>query len=208
MWAVSSSGLTSALMRLSSPMASAFSSHASSSLALRPPPRCAFDFSTVVVSAPAFTDISIPPLLYLMPRERVTVSGRTLSRVLKPEGRLLCTLSTPLSRSFLEQVAVFLQRNIAFFGRRRIDGRKFVPPVPGSAGVDHGTAVGIVACRLGRRLDPRIERRRPGIVNNIDRSGRIGAGNQRPDDLLQVRHVDIIVDNDGITAAIGTDVTH
>src|SRR6516164_1255881 len=65
MWAVSSSGLTSALMRLSSPIASAFSSQASSSLALRLAPGCAFGCSSVVASAPAFTEISTPPLLYL-----------------------------------------------------------------------------------------------------------------------------------------------
>src|SRR5262249_59047439 len=45
---------------------------------------------------------------------------------------------------------------------------------------------------LALRLDAHIERRAPGLVNDVDRGCRVGARQHGPDQLLQVGYVDIV----------------
>src|SRR5579864_2415747 len=101
-----------------------------------------------------------------------------------------------------------LQRNAALVRRRGIDRGEFVAPVPRPAGVDDGAAIGVIAHRLAFRLDARIQWRRPGIADDVDRGCRIGPRDQCPDHLLEIRDVDIVVDHDRVAAAIGSDVAH
>src|SRR5579864_8089207 len=101
-----------------------------------------------------------------------------------------------------------LQRNAALVRRRGIDRGEFVAPVPRPAGVDDGAAIRVIAHRLAFRLDARIQWRRPGIADDVDRGCRIGPRDQCPDHLLEIRDVDIVVDHDRVAAAIGSDVAH
>ena len=80
--------------------------------------------------------------------------------------------------------------------------------MPGPAGVDHRPAVGVVAHRLALRLDTRIKRRRPGVADDVDGRGGVRAREQRPNELLEIGHVDIVVDHDHVAPAIGADVAH
>src|SRR5205809_792007 len=86
----------------------------------------------------------------------------------------------PPAGSILEQVAKLLPRDAALLRRRHVHAREFVAPVPRPACVDDRAAVGIVAQRLALRLDPRIERRRPGVADDVDRGGGVGARQQGP----------------------------
>src|ERR1700692_4611784 len=108
--------------------------------------------------------------------------------------------------SALHQMPEFLQPDAPFLGRRHVDRRELIAPVPRPTGVDDGAAVGVIAGRLALGLDARIERRRPGVADDVDRGGGIRARDQRPDHLFQVRDVDVFVDHDHIAPAIGADV--
>src|SRR6266851_2965709 len=112
------------------------------------------------------------------------------------------------ARSRLEQMAEPLQRDAALFRRRQIHLRELVAPMPGPTGVDDRPAVGVVADRLALGLDARIERSRPGIADDVDRARRIRAREERPDELLKIGHVDVVVDHDHIAPAIGADMAH
>src|SRR3954453_17429077 len=107
------------------------------------------------------------------------------------------------AESALEQMAEPLLREPALLRAGRAHLRKLVAPVPGAAGVDDGAAVGEVAGRLALGLDARIERGRQRIVDDVDRGGRIGARQHRPDQLLEVRHVDVLVGDDDVAPRIG-----
>jgi hypothetical protein len=81
----------------------------------------------------------------------------------------------------LQQIAKALSREARGLGGRCIDLRKFVAPVPRTARIDDGAAVGEIALRLALGLDTRVEWRRPSIMNNVDRGRGIGSGKHCPD---------------------------
>src|SRR5438128_1810378 len=105
-------------------------------------------------------------------------------------------------------MAEFLLRDAALLRGRKVNLRELVPPVPGPASIDDGTAVGVVAHRLALGLDAGIERGRPGIADDVDRRRGIRAREHGPDQLLQVGYVDVLIDDDNIAAAVGPDVAH
>src|SRR6476646_5924785 len=107
-----------------------------------------------------------------------------------------------------EQMAEPLLREPALFRAGRAHRRELVAPVPGAAGVDDRPAVGEVAGRLALRLDAGIERRRPGVADDVDRGGGVWAGDQGPYQLLEIGDVDVVVDHDHVSPAIGTDMAH
>src|SRR3974390_3125179 len=61
--------------------------------------------------------------------------------------------------SLIEEMPESFLRQAALFGCRHVHHGKFIAPMPGPAGIDHGAAVGVVARRLALRPDPRIKRR-------------------------------------------------
>ncbi len=107
-----------------------------------------------------------------------------------------------------QQIAEALPREPRGLGRRCIDLGKLVAPVPRAASVDDGAAIGEVALRLALGLDARVERRRPSIMDDVDRGRGIGSGEHRPDQLLEVRHIDVVVGDDHVATCIGTRVAH
>src|SRR5271166_1110927 len=110
--------------------------------------------------------------------------------------------------SVLEQVPEPVLRQATLLWCRHVHPWEFLAPMPGPAGIDDGAAVGVVADRLAFGLDARVQRSRPGIADDVDRGCRIGAREHRPDELLQVRHIDVLVDHDHIAPAIGADMAH
>src|SRR3954467_11569790 len=107
-----------------------------------------------------------------------------------------------------EQMAEPLLREPALLRAGRAHLRELVAPVPGAAGVDDRPAVGEVAGRLALRLDAGIERRRPGVADDVDRGGGVRAREQGPYQLLEIGDVDVVVDHDHVSPAIGTDMAH
>src|SRR5713226_9604519 len=83
-----------------------------------------------------------------------------------------------------QQIAELLSCEARRLRRRRVHLGELVAPMPGTTRIDDGTAVGEVALGLALRLDARIERRAPGIVDDVDRGRRIGARQHRPDQFL------------------------
>ena len=53
---------------------------------------------------------------------------------------------------------------------------------------------------------PRIERPTPRPRNDVDRLSRLAAGAHGPEHLLEIHHVDIVVDHDGVAPEIGAGV--
>ena len=88
----------------------------------------------------------------------------------------------------------------ALFERARDDLREAFAPMPGAARIDDGPAIGVVFDGAMSRIDPRVERRAPGIGDDVNRRGRVGAGAHRPNQLFQVRDVDVIVRHDNVTS--------
>lgn len=64
---------------------------------------------------------------------------------------------------------------------------------------DHSRVMALLA---GRNYG--IEGTAPGTAQNINRGGRIRSSGYRPDDFVQIRDVDVLVDNHHIPAQIGT----
>src|ERR1700694_5641965 len=92
--------------------------------------------------------------------------------------------------------------------RGSVDLGEFVAPVPRPAGVDDRPAVGEVALGLALRLDAWIERGAPGIVDDVDGGGGIGTRQHRPDQLLQVGYVDVVIGYDDVATRIGAGMAH
>src|SRR5437764_14357502 len=92
--------------------------------------------------------------------------------------------------SRVEQVAEFRQRELAFLSGGGIHGRELVAPMEGPASIDHSPAVGVVAGRLALGLDARVERRRPGVANDLNRGCRVRRGEQRRGDFLAGRNLE------------------
>src|SRR3979411_2501514 len=110
--------------------------------------------------------------------------------------------------SVLEQMAELLLRDPAFLCGGSAHLGELVAPMPGTAGLDARPAVGEGAGRLALRLDARIERRRPGVADDVDRGGGVRAREHGPDKLFEIGDVDVVVDHDHVTPAIGADVAH
>src|SRR5512132_806913 len=96
--------------------------------------------------------------------------------------------------SALEQVAEPLLRDPALLRAGLAHLGELVAPMPGTAGVDDRPAVGEVAGRLALRLDARIERRRPGVTDDVDRGGGVRTREHGPDELFEIGDVDVVVD--------------
>src|ERR1700750_2487914 len=61
-----------------------------------------------------------------------------------------------------------------------------IPPMPRSAGIDDGAAVGEILKGSALRINPRIKRRAPRVGDDVDGRGRIRPGAHRPDELLEI----------------------
>src|SRR5262249_18951715 len=85
--------------------------------------------------------------------------------------------------------------------------RVYVAPVPRAASVDNGATIGEIFDRPALWFDPRVERRTPSVGNNVDRGGWIGPRAHRPDQLLEIRNVDIIIGHDDVAPRIGRKMT-
>src|SRR5262249_3735111 len=108
--------------------------------------------------------------------------------------------------------AELLARLAGNFRARRVRGRELLAPVPGLAGIDQRDRVGDVAglAPLGR--DRGIGIRVPRTGDELDRLLGIGAGDHRPQHVVEIGQVDVVIaDHDifrgvGRTAALGSDV--
>ena len=99
-----------------------------------------------------------------------------------PSPRLIVDFGPPRQA---EQMAEFLHAPARLLLRGRgVDLRELVAPVERPAGVDDGAAVGEIAYRLALGLDARIERRRPGLADDLDRGRGVRTREQRPHHLL------------------------
>src|SRR3954469_19850050 len=162
----------------------------------------------------------VDPVMPMM-RRRITILAlqsrepkRTSPRFRKGYQQMVALATIASGRpalsaeSALEQMAEPLLRDPALLGAGRAHLRELVAPVPGAAGVDDRSAVGEVTGRLALGLDARIERRRPGVADDVDRGGRVRAREQGPHQLLEIGDVDVVVDHDHVSPAIGTDMAH
>src|SRR5207237_9629037 len=52
------------------------------------------------------------------------------------------------------------------------------------------------------RVDARIERAAPRARDDVDRFRRLAAGAHRPEDLLEIHNVDVVVDDDGVATQV------
>src|SRR5439155_5931032 len=126
------------------------------------------------------------------------------SRRASRSGRTSDLAQLPVARMGLipEQVAELLFRLLFHFRARCIHWRKVGAPLEGPGGVDDGPR----AVALAILRDPRVERSAPCALDDVDRFDRIRARAHRPDDVVQVHHVDIVVHHDHIAAEIRTRV--
>src|SRR5262245_54045593 len=84
------------------------------------------------------------------------------------------------------------------------DVRKRLPAPERNAGVDHHARVASIDVAV---IAHRIERRAPATVDDVDLVARIAARAHRPDHVVEVGRVDVVVDDDGPAVAIGAGVT-
>src|SRR5207247_8476701 len=77
-------------------------------------------------------------------------------------------------------------------GRRKLRDREPIAPLPGPRRVDDRPR----AEALLVRMDTWVERARPRARDDVDRFGRLAARAHRPEHLLEVHDVDVVVDDD------------
>src|SRR5437879_6178224 len=97
-----------------------------------------------------------------------------------------------------EQVAELLFRPLFYFRARRVHRRKVCAPLEWPGRVDDRARV--VALPILRYT--RVERSTPRALDDVDRFDRIRAGAHRPDNVVQVHHVDVVVDHDHVAAEV------
>src|SRR5579884_1586968 len=111
-------------------------------------------------------------------------------------GRPATVTTAPPSEG--EEVPPLLQHLAAALRARLGDAGELVPPLPGSGGVDDRARV--EAPLPGG--DDRIERPAPAAPQDVDIPLRIAAGADRPHHVLQVHHIDVVVDDDHEAAEV------
>src|SRR5947209_19438197 len=154
----------------------------------------------------------VEPVMPIM-RRRIRKSPRALYRNTTAqqahETRSLASIYRTKTLSLrLKQMAEFFLRETALLRRGDIDLGEPVAPMPGPAGIYYRPAVGVVTDRLALGLDAWVERGRPGIADDVDRGRGIRPRQHGPDQLLQVRYIDILVDHHHVAPAISADVAH
>src|SRR5262249_27071336 len=68
------------------------------------------------------------------------------------------------------------------------------------AGIDHYAGIAAIVLSV---VAHRVERRAPPPVNNVDLIARIAAGAHRPDHVVEVGRIDVIIDHDGPAVVVG-----
>src|SRR6267142_3658661 len=97
-----------------------------------------------------------------------------------------------------EQVAELLLRLALDLRARCVHGREVRPPLERTRRVDdRARAVALAVLR-----DARVERSAPRALDDVDRFDRIRARAHRPDDVVQVHDVDVVVDDDDVAAEV------
>src|SRR5882757_3238580 len=109
-------------------------------------------------------DPVMPTIMRRIENPRSTAKSNTLSAIAGTGHRRMVTeplgLLLAASRSALEQVAELLHGDAAVLRRRHVHFGELVAPVERPAGVDDGTAVGVVADHTFFGVNPWIKRRR------------------------------------------------
>src|SRR5262245_52765740 len=102
----------------------------------------------------------------------------------------------PLLRCFLQQVAPFGFDDLTLLRAENITFRKLIAPGEWPASIDQHTTDSQVAGLPPSRRKPRIEIRGPGVANNIDRSRRVDSRTHRPQDLVEIGRIDVLIHSD------------
>ena len=99
-------------------------------------------------------------------------------------------------------MAKLVSRAPRLYRARRIDLGKFVTPMERPAGVNQGARIGDGGIGALFRRQPRVGRRCPGAVDDLDRGRGIRPGQDRPPQLLQIRNVDVVIDHHHIPVGV------
>src|SRR6185369_11925011 len=102
-------------------------------------------------------------------------------------------------RLFLQSAGVLLQDIFLQLPARAGDRRKVLDPFERPAGVDQRAR----AEAFFRARDDRVERAAPAASHDVDRLLRIDARTDRPEHVVDVGNIDVVVDDDGVAAEIG-----
>src|SRR3989441_3230418 len=100
--------------------------------------------------------------------------------------------------SFADEPAPARQSLALGLGRRELRDREAVAPLPGPRRVDDRAR----AEALLVRMDARVERARPRARDDVDRLGGLAPRAHRPEHLLEIHDVDVVVDDHGVAAEI------
>ena len=87
-------------------------------------------------------------------------------------------------------------------GAERVDRRKAVAPGVGAASIENRPAVDEIAGVALVGVHRRIERRAPAAVDDADGGLGIATGRHRPDHILHIGRIDVVIDDDDEAAMI------
>src|SRR5258706_8263198 len=96
-----------------------------------------------------------------------------------------------------EQMRPFLHDLILELRTGFRDARKLVLPSPRPASIDHRPIA-----LIGRPAQDRVQRRAPEIVDDLDALRRIAACRHRPDHVMQIGGIDVLIDDDHPAAGV------
>src|SRR5438132_11191322 len=112
--------------------------------------------------------------------------------------RGLAQLPVARMRLVAQQVAEPLLRLALDLGARGVDRREVRLPLPRPGRVDdRPRAVALAVLR-----DARVERTAPRAFDDVDGLHRVGPRAHGPDDVVEVHHVDVVVDDDDVAAEV------